>query len=176
MYGCIRIFVGVFLVAFDEEGVWIAHDEYGAAILIADLAVSANAVDVVHRHLAESVLHLVGIDTEGSVVVVFLCDGEGGLTVIHMTQQGVVVIEFLRAVLSDQRVGQFHVGVAQVYRQGLTNAQSALDHLHRLHLIEQRRQHGRELARGRVGLYEYLAAVVGAGTAMSRALYALGGG
>ena len=148
--------VDILLEALEVEGVVLLTFKDGTTIVVGHLAVGVDGVDVVDGELAAGILNLIFRQSEGSVVVATLGDGERGCAMIGLTKLAVVGILLTRSILVGQSIGQLHERIGGVDGGCVANAQTGCHDLHALHIIHKRGNHGRELTRERVGAYENL--------------------
>ena len=148
--------VDILLEALEVEGVVLLTFEDGTAVVVGHLAVGVDGVDVVDGELAAGILNLILRQSEGSVVVATLGDGERGCAMIGLAKLAVVGILLTRSILCDQGVGQLQERIGGVDGGCVANAHAGCHDLHALHIIHKRGNHGRELTRERVGAYENL--------------------
>ena len=152
----LHVVVDILLETFKVEGVVLFAFEDGTAIVVGHLAIGVDGVDVVDGELAVGILNLILRQSEGSVVVATLGDGERGCAMIGLTKLAVVGILLTRSILVGQSVGQLHERIGGVDGGCVANAQAGCHDLHALHIIHKWGNHGRELTRERVGAYENL--------------------
>ena len=92
-HGDFLVFICIFLIALQLEGVLVVLDEHGTAVVVGNLAcLFVLGVDVVHLHVAQHVGQGIATDAEMAVSAALLLHGERWRGVVSGAQHGIISI------------------------------------------------------------------------------------